>query len=238
MLRLAVTGFVAFAIVLALFKGADYAWLVWVVLWVALYWLWKLGDRWREKGVEKMAPALPTQIEPPPPATAEPGKPQPFGWRKILRRTAVTIAGAFVVIVLMAAVMLLGLGYYQRQAKAERNKVHVGMTVEQVLPLVHGALSVRAHAILPENAPDEGFKHYQSFSSHDGTYCCFDGPDGKKGRLTAPEAAAAMQQKMSDGYEWIWRYTFINDTPMHYSFSVTFGADGRVKAVTDVWGWD
>jgi hypothetical protein len=37
MLRLAVTGLVAFAIVLALFKDADYAWLVWLVLWVALY---------------------------------------------------------------------------------------------------------------------------------------------------------------------------------------------------------
>lgn len=175
----------------------------------------------------------------PSPSTApEPGKQQPPRWRRILRRTAVAIAGAFAVIFLIGAVMLLGLGYYRRQAKHERDKVRVGMTVEQVLPLVQGALGVRAHAILPDNVTDEYLKHYASFSSHDDTYCCFDGPDGKKGGLTAPEAAAAMHRKMSDGYQWIWRYTFTNDTPMHFSFSVTFGADGRVKSVTDVWGWD
>jgi hypothetical protein len=49
---------------------------------------------------------------------------------------------------------------------------------------------------------------------------------------------ALMKQKMSDGYEWRWRYTFINDTPQHFSFTVTFGRDGRVKDGTDVWGWD
>jgi len=47
-----------------------------------------------------------------------------------------------------------------------------------------------------------------------------------------------MKQKMSDGYEWRWRYTFLTDTPWHYSFTVTFGRDGRVKDITDVWGWD
>ncbi len=138
----------------------------------------------------------------------------------------------------MFAVIILGLGYYERQAKKERDKVHVGMTVEQVLPLVHGAIGVRAHAILPDNVTDEELKHYASFFSREDTYCCFAGPDGEKHKLTAPEAAAALHQKMSDGYEWVWRYTFVNDTPMHFSFSVTFGTDGRVKKVTDVWGWD
>jgi len=46
-----------------------------------------------------------------------------------------------------------------------------------------------------------------------------------------------MKQKMSDGYDWRWRYTFINDTPRHFSFTVTLGRDGRLKNVTDVWGW-
>jgi hypothetical protein len=241
LLRLAVTGLVAFAILLAFRdKTGDYAWLVWLVLWVALYWLWKLWDRWRGKGVDKAAPALPAQIEPPsePPAAPERDKARPPRRRMILRRAAVTITGALVVIVLMLVVMLLGLAYYQRQAKKERDKVRVGMTVEQVLPLVHGALGVRAHAILPDNVTDKELKHYVSFGSHEDMYCCFEGPDGEKHKLTAPEAAAAMHQKMSDGYEWIWRYTFVNDTPMHFSFSVTFGTDGRVKQVTDVWGWD
>ena len=38
--------------------------------------------------------------------------------------------------VVRAIVMILCLGYYARQAKAERDKVHIGMTVDQVLPLV------------------------------------------------------------------------------------------------------
>jgi hypothetical protein len=35
----------------------------------------------------------------------------------------------------MAIVMILCLGYYARQAKAERDRVQIGMTVDPVLPL-------------------------------------------------------------------------------------------------------
>jgi hypothetical protein len=35
-----------------------------------------------------------------------------------------------------------------------------------------------------------------------------------------------------------WRYPCINDTPQQFSFTVAFWRDGRVKDVTDVWGWD
>src|SRR5712671_2812074 len=69
-------------------------------------------------------------------------------------------------------------------------------------------------------------------------FTCSTGPDYRSEQLSDAEAAALMKQKMSDGYEWRWRYTFINDTPQHFSFTVTFGRDGRVKDVTDVWGWD
>jgi hypothetical protein len=31
---------------------------------------------------------------------------------------------------------------------------------------------------------------------------------------------------------------FINDAPQHFSFTATFGRDGRVKDVTEVWDWD
>ena len=142
-------------------------------------------------------------------------------------------AGAVVFIVVMVAVMFLCLGYYKRQARAERNKVQIGMTVDEVLSRVHGGC-VRAHAVLPENMSDEGFVHYASFTEHpDGTFGDLGAP-----RLTEEEAVALMKQKMTDGYEWRWRYTFVNETPQHFSFTVTFGRDGRVKDVTDVWGWD
>jgi cbb3-type cytochrome oxidase subunit 3 len=234
LLWLALTGLVALFISVELIREtADYAWLVWIGLWVACYWLWKLWDRRRAKDAEAPAPQMEVVIA----AVPEHSQPGPL-WRRIVRRTAVTVGGAIAVMVLMGAVMILGLGYYERQVKAERDKVQVGMAMEHVLPLVHGAFGVRAHAILPENVSDAELKHYASFSSHENTYCCFDGPGGENRRLTAQEAATVLHQKMSDGYDWIWRYTFINDTPMHFSFSVTFGADGRVKKVTDVWGWD
>ena len=154
-------------------------------------------------------------------------------WRRVVRKTVTFAAGAAIFIVVMAVVMTLCLGYYERQAKAERNKVQIGMTVEQVLPLVNGA-GIRTHAVLPDNVSDEEGVHYATLVKHpDGTFGSFGAP-----RLNEDEALALMKQKMSDGYEWRWRYTFVNDTPQHFSFTVTFGRDGRVKDVTDVWGWD
>jgi len=166
------------------------------------------------------------------------GAPRPI-WQWVVRKTATVMAGAFILIVCLAFVMLLSLGYYARQAKAERDKVHIGMTVDQVLPLVHGAPGIRAHAVLPDNVPDGDGLHYASLTEReDGTFGCFAPPDCQSSHLPEAEAVALMKQKMSDGYEWRWRYTFINDTPQHFSFTVTFGRDGRVKDVTDVWGWD
>jgi hypothetical protein len=94
-----------------------------------------------------------------------------------VRKTLTLTAGAFVFIVGMAIVMILCLGYYARQAKAERDKVHIGMTVDQVLPLVHGALGIRTHAVLPDNVSDEEGVHYASLAEHgDGTFTCSTGP--------------------------------------------------------------
>jgi hypothetical protein len=236
--RLGVTSAVAFAVAVT---GAadDSRALVFVVLWVGLYWLWKLWDRWRGKGVANPAhkPSSKAVVVPEPQAL-EGGTPRPL-WRRVARKTVTLAAGAFVFIAGMAIVVILCLGYYKRQAKAERDKVHIGMTVDQVLPLVHGALGVQTHAVLPDNVSDEEGVHYASLTEHeDGTFRCSAAPDYRSHQLTDAEAVALMKQKMSDGYEWRWRYTFINDTPQHFSFTVTFGRDGRVKDVTDVWGWD
>jgi hypothetical protein len=93
--------------------------------------------------------------------------------------------------------------------------------------------------VLPENVSDEAGIHYASLTGHkNGQFGWYDGPGYRGHELTEDEALELMKQKMSDGYEWRWRYTFTNDTPRHFSFTVTFGRDGRVKDVTDVWGWD
>ena len=236
--RLGATSVVAFAI--ALTVADDSVALVWVVLWVGLYWLWKLWERWRGKGIANSAdqPTATAAVVPEPPPLPDGGKRRPL-WRRVVRKTVTLAAGAFVFVVAMGIVMILCLGYYEKQVKAERDKVHPGMTVDEVLPLVHGACGIRTHAVLPDNVPDEEGVHYASLMEHnDGTFGWSSAPDYQSRQLSEDEAVALIKQKMSDGYEWRWRYTFLNDTPQHFSFTVIFGRDGRVKDVTDVWGWD
>ena len=234
--RLGVTSILAWVIAVVV---AEEGGGVWVALWVGLYWLWKLWDRWQGKGIARPAdqPMVTKVVVPQPQALPEGRPPRPL-WRRVVRKTATLAAGAVIFIAVLGGVMILGLGYYERQAKAERNKVQIGMTVDEVLSRVHGGC-VRAHAVLPENMSEEELVHYASFTEHpDGTVGWSNAPDYRPRRLTPDEAAELMKQKMSDGYEWRWRYTFVNDTPQHFSFTVTFGRDGRVKHVTDVWGWD
>jgi hypothetical protein len=153
--------------------------------------------------------------------------------RKALKRVAASVALIVLVGALMFGAMILYLDQCERLARAERNQVQIGMTVDDVVPLLHGG-GIRAHAVLPDNVSDDQGVHYTTLVAHsDGTFGSSDAP-----RLTEHEAVALMKQKMSDGYEWRWRYTFINVTPQHFSFTVTFGRDGHVKDVTDVWGWD
>jgi len=231
LLRVGATSVVAFVIAIVVSDGP--AAFLWIVLWVAFYWLWRLWDRWSGKDIVTAADEpIPLVVVPTPQPLPVVVTPRPL-WRRALRRTAKLAAGAVVFIVVMVAVMFLCLGYYKRQARAERNKVQIGMTVDEVLSRVHGGC-VRAHAVLPVNMSDEGLVHYASFTERpDGTFGALGAP-----RLTEEEAVALMKKKMTDGYEWRWRYTFVNETPQHFSFTVTFGRDGRVKDVTDVWGWD
>lgn len=113
------------------------------------------------------------------------------------------------------------------------------MSINDLLPLVHGDVGIRAHAVLPDNVDDETLMHYANLvQKPDGHFWCTCGTEAEFRNLTVSQAAELMKQKMSDGYEWRWRYTFLTDTPRHFSFTVTFGRDGRVKDITDIWGWD
>ena len=153
--------------------------------------------------------------------------------RKALKRAATAVALIVLVVVLMFGTMILYLGRCEGQARAQRNQVRIGMTVDDVVPLVHGAC-IRAHAVLPDDVSDDQGVHYAAVVvDSNGTFRSLDTP-----RLNDDETIAVIKQKMSDGYEWRWRYTFVNATPQHFSFTVTFGRDGHVKEVTDVWGWD
>ena len=235
LVRLLITLFAAWPI--AVIVSADSPALVWVWIasWAGLYWLWKLWDNRRGNDIARPAvgPRAPAVTVCKPQALRS-HAPRPL-WRRMLWSTVKLAAGAVAAIVLMIGSMILYLGYCERQAKAERSKVQSGMTVDDVLMLVHGGC-IRTHAVPPDN---EELVHYVNLTEHaDGTFGCDSCGPNKEGQLSRPATAELMKQKMADGYEWRWRYTFVNATPQHFSFTVTFGRDGRVKDVTDVWGWD
>jgi len=212
LIGLVVTALVAFLIAVIVSHGTVSVW-IGMVCWVVLYWLWNWGNG---------------------KSTA-----RPF-WLTVLRRIIILVAGAIALIVLMAPVMMIrDLRHSETQVSTERNKVRIGMTISDVLPVIHGDVGIRAHAVLPDNFDDEKLVHYADLvRKGDGTFLCTCGTEKEFENLTESQAAELMRQKMSDGYEWRWRYTFLTNTPRHYSFTVTFGRDGRVKDITDVWGWD
>jgi len=186
-----------------------------IVCWAVLYWLWKWEGRDRKNITSTR-------------------------WRSALRTIITLVAAAVVLTVFMPIIaMILSLGHSGRQARAERDKVRIGMTIGNVLPLVHGDVAIRAHAVLPDNVADDELVHYADLmQQRDGTFVCSYGKKREVQSLTESAAAELMKQKMSDGYDWRWRYTFVTAAPRHFSFTVTFGRDGRVKDITDVWGWD
>lgn len=235
-LRVGVTGAAAFLIAIAM--ANDYSGAAWIVLWIGFYWAWKIWDRRQgNEGPKTVEGAAAPTVAPRQISLTR--RHQLPAWRRAVRRTLILTGQLLGVVVLLVAVMVFCLHYYEREARLERNKVQIGMTVDEVLPLVHGSCGIRTHAVLPDNVSDEQLVHYVALMQRsNGTFGCDCGPNSEFRELSEPEAVELMKQKMSDGYDWNWRYTFVNDTPMHFSFTVTFGRDGRVKNVTDVWGWD
>jgi len=213
LIRLVVTALVACLIAVVISHGMLSTVWIGIVCWVGLYWLWKWGD-----GKSTTRPS----------------------WWRVLRRMIILVAGTVAFIVFLIPVtMILDLCHAEAQVSTERNKVRIGMTITDLLPLVHGDVGIRAHAVLPDNIDDGKLKHYANLmQNRDGTFWCMCGTEADFGNLTEAQAVELMKQKMSDGYEWRWRYTFLSGTPRHFSFTVTFGRDGRVKDITDVWGWD
>jgi hypothetical protein len=123
-----------------------------------------------------------------------------------------------------------------QEIRMERNKLRIGMTINDVLPRVHG-MDIDAYAdgdwlsVLPDNKRFYYEPGLPSLLQHDDgtfTFRCYCGTEqvSRKSRVTAsqvlelikekPEqevknltesqAAALMKQKMSDGFDWSWKY--------------------------------
>ncbi len=56
--------------------------------------------------------------------------------------------------------------------------------------------------------------------------------------MSESEAIERLHARLHDGYQWHFRYTYLNLTPQHVSFTAVFGSDGRIAEVKPVHGWD
>lgn len=178
--------------------------------------------------------------------------------------TALTLAGAFVAVSLVVMLLEPRVPHAAMDdVTIARNQVRIGMTINDVLPLVHGMdITASTDGVWLSGLPDNKLFYYSpgslSLVQHDdGTFTfwcdCATERVSRNSRvtesqvvelvkekplqvlknLTESQAAELMKQRMSGGYEWHWKFEFLKDSLLH-SFTVTFGPDGRVKHITDV----
>lgn len=89
------------------------------------------------------------------------------------------------------------------QVAREPSKVHLGMTAEQVLPLVEGGI-IRMNTVLPPDVPDDDGPHRANLSSkRDGTFNWLGGAKAGSRKVSERQALMLTKQKISDGWRWI-----------------------------------
>ncbi len=220
------------ALVLALLLGLivrdDLAIVLFVFLWVGLFFGWPYLSR--KLGFPNF-PSAPAPRKPRPPAPK-----RPFGIR-LLRGTFVTVGKIALALFLLCLLPSAPLFVSYCQARRAHDTVRVGMTTPEVLHSVTGWNFMFANSEFP-HAHDEEIPAVNLNHSDDGGYLTYDLAAGRDRHLSAEEAVALFHEKLHDGYGWRFRYTYINITPQHVSFSVVFGPLGRVTEVKPVYGWD
>ena len=238
--RVVVTGLVAFAVSIgiALLPGDD----VVVVLsgpliWIALYYGWPalsrrlpIPESWRVKAEPDAAsPVLRRTV-----------------WQLLGRGALATVGVIAATILLMAMTTLAALGHGIVLARRVHDSIRVGMSVPEVFeasmdgetptrPLCFGASSDFPY---DKNAAGDNIPAMNLQKDQGGTYWTYDRATNRSIAMTEGEALERLHVKLHDGYRWRFGYTYITMTPMHLSFSVIFGPDGRVSQVTPVHGWD
>lgn len=233
-----ITGLIA-TVVSGLLSGWVGPWCI-LVLWPVFFFLWKYRDYRRVKRTGSASLkwySLDDQSSPLHSATtaARAVPPKPRAIRRALGKFA-TGVGVFLFACMM--MVFVTLAYSFKEVKEERAKIHIGMTAEEVLPAVQKYDMLAASSDAPRSGPAD-FSHSLNLGiDSNGLFHCQLGCMGEPPVLSAEAAAERMHQKLGDGYEWHWRYTYVNLTPQHISFNVIFGRDGRVKDVQAPYGWD
>ena len=234
------------AVLLAQFAPDDPGSLVFLALWMGLFLLWKYWDGGRAAQAGISSPDLHPRLNQPssfPQLQDATRSAAPAALPKPKRPTVIRTLGRFAagVVLLLLASMLMVIGaltYYHHQAESEHDKIHLGMTAEQVLSAVQNYFILAAYSDAPASGPGDTSHSITLTIDSNGLLHTYDLSSRQPRVFSAQAAAELMREKLGDGCEWHWRYTFVNDTPQHISFSVIFGRDGRVKELKPVYGWD
>jgi hypothetical protein len=241
-LRIIVTGIAA--AVLAQLASEDGEGLVFLTLWPGLFLLWKYWDRHRRQAASSLPgfQALPDKQfstpQPQSPAILPTTLVPPKRKQPILRILGKFVAAVVLLLIAGIGMVAASLAYYHHLAQVEHDKIRLGMTPEQVLSQVQNYFILAAYSDAPVNGPDDTSHLLTLTTDSNGLLHAYDLPALQARTLSAQAAAELMHEKLGNGYDWHWRYTFVNDTPQHISFIVTFGPDGRVKELKPVYGWD
>jgi hypothetical protein len=229
--RILGTGFLSFALsyALALLIHSDLFGPCLIVFWVILYYASPLlMKRLPYSGFARSIPFV-----------TVPAPKRPF-WRRTLRGSLTLVGGVALAIFLMAMTVIVPLDLCHRRAQKVHDSIHVGMTVPEVLHAAKDCDAFRASSDFPyqAKADDDNIPSMLLNWKPDGTYHTYNLAPNQDVELSEPEALEQLHAKLHDGYKWRFHYTYFNVTPQHVSFTVAFGANGRVTEVTPVYGWD
>lgn len=199
-----------------------------LVCWIALYFLWPSVIRRLPFVNFTKTAALPGPVV------------QRPLWQRLVRGTLVFVGGTGLALFLMSLIVVVPISRSFARAKKVHNSIRAGMTVQEVLHTakdcdVFSASSEFPHDddADPANIPAMNLGWYQ-----DGTYRLYDVAAHRDIRLSETETVDRLRTTLHEGYRWKFRYTYVNLTPMHVTFSVEFGPDGRVSKVKPIYGWD
>jgi hypothetical protein len=154
--------------------------------------------------------------------------------------TATWVAGIALTLFALCSLSLAPLFLCHWRAQRVHDSIRIGMTVLEVLHTVRDWDVFQASSEFPHDA-DADPDNLPAMSlgwSKDRTYHTYDLKTHQTVKLSESGALDRLRARLHDGYRWSFRYTYINLTSQHVSFSVVFRPDGRVTEVKRVYGRD
>jgi len=214
------------AVVAALTINAQSVMILFIHFWLVLYYGWPYLSR--------QVPFLDFDKAP---TTQVPKRPL---WLRLIRGTLAWIGAIGLALVCMSSTVIVPITLCERRAKRVHDSIRVGMTVQEVLDTAKDCDIFQAGSDFPYDQKTDGdnIPAMHLNWKKDGSYGTYDLAAGRYVSLTESEAIERLHTKLHDGYKWRFCYRYVNITPMHISFSVVFGPDGRVTEVKPVYGWD